>query len=349
MIHLGNYEEFFVLYIDNELSDAEMKKVDDFLAAHPDLQAEFEILAGTRLPMEEFTFDKSELMADKMKLGTIDEDLLLYIDQELPSGKRKVVELELASNPDYQLQHQLLLKTKLDATDKISYPDKKELYRRSETKVIGIGVWMRIAVAVMLVASMTILYFNNSSNTSTTPTVAATGKEPVKKESVEQITPDVHSSNEEPVLAKTEEKPELKIINKKGNAVENKKTGTEEFQDAEPQPRDLYVAQADHNLPDKARMETLDLNTPGLTTGQIDINRDNGSLNNIPVTTTTPEPYNNSDATPTNIDVASNNNENKGSVKGFLRRATRLIEKRTGIDATNDGELLIGVVAVKLK
>jgi hypothetical protein len=40
----------------------------------------------------------------------------------------------------------------------------------------------------------------------------------------------------------------------------------------------------------------------------------------------------------------------KGSVKGFLRKATRLIEKRTGFDPTNEnGELLLGVVAVKLK
>jgi hypothetical protein len=40
----------------------------------------------------------------------------------------------------------------------------------------------------------------------------------------------------------------------------------------------------------------------------------------------------------------------KGSFKGFLRKATRVIEKRTGIDPTNgDGDLLIGVVAINLK
>jgi hypothetical protein len=46
-------------------------------------------------------------------------------------------------------------------------------------------------------------------------------------------------------------------------------------------------------------------------------------------------------------DVASNN---KGSFKGFLRKATRVIGRRTGIDPTsNDGEeLLIGAVALKL-
>jgi hypothetical protein len=50
--------------------------------------------------------------------------------------------------------------------------------------------------------------------------------------------------------------------------------------------------------------------------------------------------------------TSENKNEvaiNKGSVKGFLRKATRVIEKRTGIDPTNDGELLIGAVAINLK
>jgi hypothetical protein len=46
-------------------------------------------------------------------------------------------------------------------------------------------------------------------------------------------------------------------------------------------------------------------------------------------------------------EVASNK---KGSIRGLLRKATRLVERTTGISATNeDDELLIGAVAVKLK
>jgi hypothetical protein len=44
------------------------------------------------------------------------------------------------------------------------------------------------------------------------------------------------------------------------------------------------------------------------------------------------------------------NNRRGGSVKGFLRKATRFIERRTGVATTNDDdELLIGAVAIKLK
>ena len=96
------------------------------------------------------------------------------------------------------------------------------------------------------------------------------------------------------------------------------------------------------------QINPIDIMQPGLTMGHLDISGDNSVLNNLPVTSSDTETYNNTNATTEN-NVIAGNNETKGSVKGFLRKATRLIEKRTGIDATSDGELLIGVVAVKLK
>src|SRR5436190_23824824 len=126
MIHLGNYEEYFILYMDNELNEGQVKMVDEFLAEHPDLQGEFEILMSTRLPLENINISKNELMADSMRLNTVDEELLLYIDNELPAETKKVIELELKTNKDYQVQRDMLLKVKLDPSDKHVYPYKKE-------------------------------------------------------------------------------------------------------------------------------------------------------------------------------------------------------------------------------
>jgi hypothetical protein len=93
--------------------------------------------------------------------------------------------------------------------------------------------------------------------------------------------------------------------------------------------------------------EPATINTPSAT-----INGNNDFVNNSHVTST--EPQRNTDiqtttplSGPAEVDVASNR---KGSVRGFLRKATRVIVKATGIDATNeDDELLIGALAVKLK
>jgi hypothetical protein len=49
-------------------------------------------------------------------------------------------------------------------------------------------------------------------------------------------------------------------------------------------------------------------------------------------------------------DAVATGGERNGGLKGFLRKATRTLERRTGIKAVNDDdELLIGAVALKLK
>mgnify|MGYP003579474647 CR=1 FL=1 len=78
------------------------------------------------------------------------------------------------------------------------------------------------------------------------------------------------------------------------------------------------------------------------TTGSLVLQNHNELFNNLSVTPTLEERK-------TDGGQSIANSDSKGSVKGFLRKATRMIEKRTGIDATTDGDLLIGVVAVKLK
>ncbi len=183
-IHLGNYEEFFILYMDGELSNEQMKMVDDFLIVHKDLQAEFEMLMNTKLPLETFRIDKEELLSGNMKLSTLDENLLLYIDKELTADKKNIVEFELASNKNYQLQHQFLLKTKLDAGEKIVFPHKEELYRKTERRVVAFKRWMRIAAAAIIVAAVSVLFFTNySSPTSETVTPIA------KEDGKEKISP----------------------------------------------------------------------------------------------------------------------------------------------------------------
>ena len=150
-IDLGNYEEWFILYMDEELGTEEKAAVENFLLLHPHLQEELDLLLSTRLPADEISFwGKEDLKAEAMKLNAVDENLLLYLDNELPSAGKKAVEEKLATNKDYQLQHALLQQTKLDASEIIPYPNKAELYRHAE-RVRFFPMWMRIAVAVVII------------------------------------------------------------------------------------------------------------------------------------------------------------------------------------------------------
>src|SRR6476620_3270627 len=157
----ANYEAYFLMYVDGELTPAQCDAVEAFAAIHPDLQEELDMLLTTRLDAETISFDKSSLMADSMKQNVIDESLLLYIDNELKGEEKKKMEEQLATDANYQYQHNLLLQTKLRA-EAISYPNKAELYRKSEGKVRPI-IWYRAAAAAfVLMASGYMWYMNQN-------------------------------------------------------------------------------------------------------------------------------------------------------------------------------------------
>ena len=149
-INLGNYEEYFILYMDNELHGEQKLMVENFIALHPHLAEELDILMSLKLPADEVSFTgKEELLSGNMKANLVDESLLLYIDNELPAAERKAVEQKITADKDYATQHTLLMQTKLDASEKIQHPNKKELYRHT-VRVVSFKIWMRVAGALIL-------------------------------------------------------------------------------------------------------------------------------------------------------------------------------------------------------
>jgi hypothetical protein len=60
-----NYEKFFLLYLDRELSPVEKQEVEKFLAENTDLQKEFKLLQQTVLVPQDFVFEQKELLYRK--------------------------------------------------------------------------------------------------------------------------------------------------------------------------------------------------------------------------------------------------------------------------------------------
>lgn len=345
-IHLGNYEEFFILYMDNELSDEQVKMVDAFLTSHPDLRSELEILMSTKLPREEFSFDKKDLLAENMRLSSVDEELLLYIDGELESDRQKSVQLELAANADFQKEHLLLLQTKLDPSEVVVYPNKKELYRHTE-RVIPMKMWLRVAAAVVVIAIGGIVYFKNPP--SITPAGGSQGAPnttvadaPVKKnDTVQQVTAS-------PVENPSSKLAGIETVTGSENNVRREQrqletTGSNEIK---------KIAAEEQNLIAVAKPEEsalLGVERPKVNSIEFNetISPSGNKLNTEPVTYLV---ANRPSIKGPERTEEPTDNDRKGSLKGFLRKATRVIEKRTGIDPANsNGELIIGAVAFNLK
>lgn len=144
-----NYEEFFLLYADNELNAAERKAVQVFVAQNPDLEAELRMLLQTILPADDLSFDNKTALL-KEEISPLQQQLLLYTDEELPAAEKLQVEQLIASNTAAAAEAALLQRTKLQPDMAVVYANKKELYRKEEGRLVRMNWRMAAAAAVVL-------------------------------------------------------------------------------------------------------------------------------------------------------------------------------------------------------
>jgi hypothetical protein len=154
-INRNNYEEYFLLYTDKELSVEEKSIVEMFVSQNADLEEEFIMLQQSVVKP-----DTSIRLADKNSLykseGFIDETnykekFLLYNDNELSLDEIEDTEKFVLSNPSLQKEFSLLQQVKYEPDTSIVFPGKSSLYKKEndDTKVISLR-WKALAAAVLL-------------------------------------------------------------------------------------------------------------------------------------------------------------------------------------------------------
>ncbi|MEP7255241.1 MAG: hypothetical protein ABI666_05660, partial [Ferruginibacter sp.] len=124
-----NYEEFFLLYVDNELSAADKKAVDVFVQENPDLQMELILLQQTIVESDDVVLDKKDWLFMEEGVSALQENLLLYADNELSLSDKKTVEALLATDKLARAEWNILQQTKLQPDTAIVFTDKQSLYR----------------------------------------------------------------------------------------------------------------------------------------------------------------------------------------------------------------------------
>jgi anti-sigma factor RsiW len=111
-INRHNYEEFFLLYVDNELSAAERKDVDVFVLQNPDLLPELQLLAQSVLPLDAVSFDNKSGLLKEENFAALQQQLLFYIDNELSDSDKTVLEKTLAADKSFANELSILQQTK---------------------------------------------------------------------------------------------------------------------------------------------------------------------------------------------------------------------------------------------
>jgi len=388
-INRHNYEEYFILYLDNELSSEQRRSVEEFTQLHPDLQEELELLQQTKFtPDEQVIFSqKEELLFSGddsfITISNYEEWLVAYIDNELAPTQRIAVETFAGQHITVQKELELLQQTKLQP-EAILFPDKESLYRKDE-KVRPI-VWWRIAAAAVLfigigTTAVVMLTTKNGNETTGTGTVATTNETKQATTPADNTTIPVENNtsaateladnNSNIIVPNTTEQAnqnnKVTASQKVQPYIANEKTVVPDNSSVNKKEPEVFALIKDdkptNNLPQPLYNpnvitkpdNSVDANTAATASSDIK-EAPQQNANNSPVTTTPPDTYNKQTDAKANPEVtddvmyASNNNGKKGKLRGFLRKVTRTFEKRTNISATDDDErLLVGGLAIKLK
>jgi hypothetical protein len=362
-----NYEEYFILYMDNELSEEQRRSVEAFVQLHPDLQDELDLLMQSKLqPDMSVSFEgKEELYFGNMNgisLSNYEEWLTLYIDNELKPEERTAVEQFAAQHPAVAGELYILQQTKLPA-EEIVFPDKASLYRREE-KTRRIAWWKMAAAAAILAGIVGTVIIATNKNKKDTGGFAEAGNKqektvPVKNDSQPEQRQTPVIPDQAPIVdandTKKSDQQIVSTINKvkdqqqspkkdiRQQLVKDDKQKIDFVKQVQQENNDVVVD--NYERPSKRYYSEYEVMPKTLT-------NPSASSSNPAVTYTRLDPSRNQIAPVDEVIAAVDDQQDgkKNKLRGFLRKVTRTFEKTTNISATDDDDrLLVGGLAIRLK
>lgn len=377
-----NYEEFFLLYVDNELSSEDRRMVEDFVQLHPDLNEELELLSQFKFtPDDDIVFDnKEELLKVNLPAGqaggetpvslnNYEESFLSYIDNELTAGEKAAVEQLVKINPSAKKELDLLLQTKLQP-ETIVFANKESLYRKEE-KIRSLPVrWWRAAAAILILAlGLTAVLVMNNKSIDDVPVAKNPGTpkvSPVENkvdQPVQEAMADNNNSiapaNQQASAGKDDKQSAAPAYAQQNN--EREKENKQAQKVISPANTPLPVQKEEVLIANNNNKLTNNLPTPennpyvngeNPVVAKVNTPNEKTEIKNIPAVTNQPAPPSNIiQATYTNNgEELVQNDGKKNKLRGLFRKAARTFEKRTDIDPTDDdNRLLVGGFAIKLK
>lgn len=370
-----NYEEFFLLYVDNELSSEDRRMVEDFVQLHPDLKEELELLSQFKFtPDNDIVFDnKEELLKvngeTPVSLNNYEESFLSYIDNELTAGEKAAVEQLVKINPSAKKELDLLLQTKLQP-ETIVFANKESLYRKEE-KIRSLPVrWWRAAAAILILAlGLTAVLVMNNKSIDDVPVAKNPGTpkvSPVENkvdQPVQEAMADNNNSiapaNQQASAGKDDKQSAAPAYAQQNN--EREKENKQAQKVISPANTPLPVQKEEVLIANNNNKLTNNLPTPennpyvngeNPVVAKVNTPNEKTEIKNIPAVTNQPAPPSNIiQATYTNNgEELVQNDGKKNKLRGLFRKAARTFEKRTDIDPTDDdNRLLVGGFAIKLK
>ena len=168
-INRYNYETYFLLYADNELSAIEKNSVDEFVQSNPDLGEELVMLLQTISQKEDILLNSKMRLYKKESLSSdLQEKLLLHLDNELNEVEKNEIAALIRSSKSVSEEWDMVKYAKFFPESTIVYEDKKSLYRTEKGRLVFLP-WRKLLAAAILVGVGLwggLVYLNSNSNIS---------------------------------------------------------------------------------------------------------------------------------------------------------------------------------------
>jgi cytoskeletal protein RodZ len=167
-IDRNNYEEYFLLYADNELTDSEKVEIIMFLKDNKDLEEEFNMInytvsrPDTSVGIPDKSFFLKKIEEPFITQRNYEEIFVLYHDNELTNEQKVVTQKFLTQHPQLKEEFDLIGLARLTPESYIVFPSKEDLYKKEKDgKVIPL-LWKLMAAAVFIGFGLWMLqtYFN---------------------------------------------------------------------------------------------------------------------------------------------------------------------------------------------
>ena len=381
-INHHNYEEYFILYMDNELSNDDRCMVETFVQQNPHLKEELDLLFQYKLTPDSSVIynGKEDLMKVNPAFGgkssdapvtltNCEEWLVLYMDNELTASQKATVDKFLAANPSVKEEFALLQRTQIQP-EVMFFSDKAVLYRTEEkTKPAPVSSWRLAAAAVLLlgIGITTAILINKKSSpgniakgTSTKKIIDTQNQVVPNKElnntAIESIAAE-NDNNKGPLTPDVKQATANNVIARKNKIVPKYKLPVIIIPQPVKDEQAVATTNKTNNLPkplENPNLLTNDKSNSAIATTNIskEIINPKNSLTNNTVTTQNPQPSNIVNASYSNTDdgaALDQSNGKKNKNRGFFRKIARTFEKRTDIDPTDDNKLLVAGLSIRLK
>ncbi|HXS54518.1 MAG TPA: hypothetical protein VN726_00260 [Hanamia sp.] len=363
-INRNNYEEYFLLYADNELSPVERKVVEIFVQENIDLKEEFLMIKMTlNVPDEDIKLsDKSFLqkkVAPFINENNYEEIFVLYHDNELSIEEKTEVDNFTADHTQLKTEFNLIGKTTFVPDLSISFPNKKSLYKKEKSgRVVPIILWRSMAAAIVVGVGLWagIAYFSTPTEKgsiagiekSTKPLITTEPKIVSEDSQSVAVVPKAQpvKTGDAPTLPKAikEKNNVAKELNPNKNIVAQKTTKGPEVNvvkdeiDLHPEQKNDLVAS---NIPVRKPSEKIEGTKSLITTNEAIQHIDKYDERIQPQTPVSTASYASDNITNNENYVFYNvkaEDFNKSKVGGFLKKVKRIVERGNPITRLLSGE-----------